>query len=52
MADIQPKKGDKEPKNIVHEQAILIETIRKELREQKLYENFTINPYKKRKYTF
>jgi hypothetical protein len=41
------KKTDKQPKNIVHEQAILVETIRKELREQKLYENFSINPFDK-----
>ena len=39
----------KMPKNIVHEQAILVETIKKELKEQKLYENFSINPFNKRK---
>ena len=41
------KKSDKLPKNVVHEQAILVETIRKEMREQKLYENFSINPFNK-----
>ncbi len=44
MAD----KKEKEPKNIVHEQAILVETIKKEMREGKLYENFSINPFTKR----
>jgi hypothetical protein len=39
--------SDKAAKNIVHEQAILIETIKKELREQKLCENFSINPFVK-----
>lgn len=43
------KGGDKLPKNIVHEQAILIETIRKELRDQKLCETFSINPFVKSK---
>ena len=46
--DAQKKPGDKPPKNIVHEQAILVETIKKELREQRLYENFSINPFTKR----
>lgn len=52
MADtsnVVKKGGDKQPKNIVHEQAILIETIRKELRDQKLCEHFSINPFVKRK---
>jgi hypothetical protein len=50
MTDAQAKKpGEKEGKNIVHEQAILVETIRKELREQRLYENFSINPFTKSK---
>lgn len=44
MAD----KVEKQPKNIVHEQAILVETIKKEMREGKLYENFSINPFTKR----
>ncbi len=46
MAEIG--KSEKAPKNIVHEQAILVETIKKELREKKLYENFSINPFTKR----
>jgi hypothetical protein len=46
------KKPEKLPKNIVHEQAILVETIRKEMREQKLYENFSINPFTKSKRLF
>ena len=44
------KPTDKGTKNMVHENAILVETIRKELREQRLYENFSINPFIKRKY--
>lgn len=49
MADAKknPLGGDKPAKNIVHEQAILVETIRKELREQKLTEHFSINPFTK-----
>ena len=43
------KKAEKLPKNIVHEQAILVETIKKELREQRLFTEFTINPLMKRK---
>ena len=39
--------GEKSAKNIVHEQAILVETIKKELREQKLTEHFSINPFTK-----
>lgn len=46
MAD--QKSQGKAPKNIVHEQAILVETIKKELREGKLYDNFSINPFEKR----
>jgi hypothetical protein len=49
MSDVK-KTNDKGTKNMVHENAILVETIRKELREQKLYENFSINPFMKRKY--
>jgi len=48
MAD--KKTQEKEPKNIVHEQAILVETIKKELREGKMYDNFSINPFVKRKF--
>lgn len=47
MAEAVKIPSDKAPKNIVHEQAILVETIKKELREQKLYENFSINPFTK-----
>jgi hypothetical protein len=42
------KKAEK-VKNVVHEQAILVETIKKELREQRICEEFGINPYTKRK---
>lgn len=46
--DAAKKANDKiAPKNIVHEQAILVETIKKEMKEQKLYENFSINPFTK-----
>lgn len=51
MADVSTtggkKGGEKAPKNIVHEQAIQVETIRKELRDQKLCEHFSINPFVK-----
>ena len=40
---------DKPAKNIVHEQAILVETIKKINREQKLFTNFSINPFTKSK---
>jgi hypothetical protein len=43
------RSSDKAPKNIVHDQAILVETIKKELREQKLFTNFTVNPFTKSK---
>lgn len=49
MAEANAQKGTtKEPKNIVHQQAILVETIKKEIREGKMYENFSINPFIKR----
>jgi hypothetical protein len=38
---------DKPTKNIVHEQAILVETIKKINREQKLFTNFSVNPFTK-----
>jgi len=38
---------DKEPVNIVAQQAILVETILKEERYQKLFTNYSINPFKK-----
>ncbi|XP_069126557.1 cilia- and flagella-associated protein 144-like [Argopecten irradians] len=40
-------KGEKEPPNFVHHNAILCETIMKEQRHQVLYTNFSVNPYKK-----
>ena len=40
---------EKEPINIVHQNAILCETISKEMRNQKLYTDYSINPYKKSK---
>ena len=40
------KKG-REPKNQVHQEAILVETIRKEMANQKLYTNYSVNPFKK-----
>ncbi|CAF1177453.1 unnamed protein product [Adineta steineri] len=40
------KKG-REPKNQVHQEAILVETIRKEMAEQKLFTNYSVNPFKK-----
>ena len=44
MAD---KKGAvREPPNQVHQSMILTETVRKELDNQKLYTNFTINPFR------
>ncbi|RXN35543.1 protein FAM183A [Labeo rohita] len=38
---------EKDPVDIVHQNAIRVETIMKELRHQKLYTEFNINPYKK-----
>lgn len=46
----QPR--EKEPANIVHQNAILCETIRKEVRNQKLYTNYSVNPFKKSKPRF
>ena len=40
---------EKDPVNIVHQNAIHCETIRKEQRTQKLYTDYSVNPYKKRK---
>ncbi|CAF0910851.1 unnamed protein product [Adineta ricciae] len=40
------KKG-REPKNQVHQEAILVETIRKEMANQKLFTNYSVNPFKK-----
>ncbi|XP_077056068.1 cilia- and flagella-associated protein 144 isoform X2 [Siphateles boraxobius] len=41
------KPKEKEPVDIVHQNAIHVETIMKELRTQKLYTEFNINPSKK-----
>ncbi|XP_030647927.1 cilia- and flagella-associated protein 144 [Chanos chanos] len=41
------KSREKDPVNIVHQNAIHAETIMKEQRSQKLYTKFSINPYKK-----
>ncbi|KAF4078900.1 hypothetical protein AMELA_G00187020 [Ameiurus melas] len=41
------KAKEKEPVDIVHQNAIHVETIQKEKRCEKLYTEFTINPYKK-----
>ncbi|TRY77640.1 hypothetical protein DNTS_005788 [Danionella cerebrum] len=41
------KHREKEPLDIVHQNAIRVETIMKELRHQKLYTQFNINPFKK-----
>ena len=40
-------KRAREPKNQVHQEAILVETIRKELAQQKLFTNYSVNPFKK-----
>ena len=42
-------KTTEEPINFVHQNAILCETINKETRNQKLYLNYSINPFKKSK---
>lgn len=41
------KPKEKDPVDIVHQNAIHVETIMKELRHQKLYTEFNINPFKK-----
>ncbi|XP_011428758.1 protein FAM183B-like [Crassostrea angulata] len=38
---------EKDPLNFVHQNAILCETITKEQRHQKLYTNYSVNPFKK-----
>uniref|UniRef100_A0AAY5K768 Cilia and flagella associated protein 144 n=1 Tax=Esox lucius TaxID=8010 RepID=A0AAY5K768_ESOLU len=40
------KQSKKDPVDIVHQNAIHVETIKKENRSQKLYTNFSINPFK------
>ena len=47
MAEGSKGKQEKEPINIVHQNAIFCETIFKEQRHQKLYTNYGVNPYKK-----
>lgn len=37
----------KDPINAVHQNAILCETILKETRHQKIYKNYSVNPFKK-----
>lgn len=37
----------KQPENIVHRNAILCETVGKEIRTQKLFLNYTVNPFNK-----
>ncbi|XP_064625294.1 cilia- and flagella-associated protein 144-like [Lineus longissimus] len=37
----------KDPVNFVHQNAILCETIEKETRHQKLYTNYSVNPFRK-----
>ena len=39
------EKSERAAKNMVHENAILCETIRKEYATQKLYTNYSVNPY-------
>ena len=41
----------KDPINVVHQNAILCETIMKEQRHQKLYTSYSVNPFKKSEYT-
>ena len=41
---------EKDPVNFVHQNAILCETITKEQRHQKLYTNYSVNPFKKSKF--
>ena len=49
MAAASQKQKEKEPVNIVHQNAIFCETILKEQRHQKLYTSYGVNPYKKSK---
>lgn len=43
----ESKGKEKEPINIVHQNAIFCETILKEQRHQKLYTSYGVNPFKK-----
>ena len=49
MAATAATQKEKEPVNIVHQNAIFCETILKEQRHQKLYTSYGVNPYKKSK---
>ena len=49
MAASAAGKQEKEPTNVVHQNAIFRETIHKEQRHQKLYTDYGVNPYKKSK---
>ena len=49
MAAAAATQKEKEPVNIVHQNAIFCETILKEQRHQKLYTSYGVNPYKKSK---
>ena len=44
-------KVEKDPVNFVHQNAILCETILKETRHQRIYKNYSVNPYKKSEYS-
>ncbi|EGD75421.1 hypothetical protein PTSG_06497 [Salpingoeca rosetta] len=39
--------SSKPPPNVVHQNAIMVETIKKEHRNQKLFTNYTVNPHGK-----
>jgi len=43
------KKAERPETNFVHQNAILCETIQKEQRNQQLYTNYSVNPFKKSK---
>ena len=51
-ATAHASKGEKEPVNIVHQNAIFRETIKKEQRNQKLYTDYSVNPFKKSRHSF
>ncbi|XP_064607105.1 cilia- and flagella-associated protein 144-like [Liolophura sinensis] len=47
MADTKARGPQKDPTNFVHQNAILCETITKELRHNKLYLQYHVNPFRK-----
>ena len=51
MAATAATQKEKDPVNIVHQNAIFCETILKEQRHQKLYTSYGVNPYKKSKHS-